>query len=217
MTSLPFRDRSEVGETLAAELGRHNLPLNTVILALLRGGVPVGFAIARALHLPLEVMVVRKLGVPWQPELAMGAIAGQSIALDEELIRELRISRQEVDAIVGREKAEMERREKLYRAGRPGCDLRGRTVVLVDDGLATGSTMLAAARCIRSLGPAGVRIAVPVGSEQACELVRSECDECICLAQPRPFGSVGQWYEDFRQVNDAEVTNLLERSWRAVE
>jgi putative phosphoribosyl transferase len=214
MTGLPFRGRSEAGQQLAVELGHHKLPPNTVVLALPRGGVPVGFAIAEALHLPLDVMVVRKLGVPWQPELAMGAIVGQSQALDEELIRDLGIYRREVDAIVVRERAELERREKLYRSGRPAWDLSGRTVVLVDDGSATGSTMLAAARCVRGLGPAGLKIAVPVGSQQACQLVASECDECVCLAQPRPFGAVGQWYEDFRQVSDAEVTNLLEHSRR---
>ena len=214
MTSLPFRDRSDAGQCLAAELRHHKLPSNAVILALPRGGIPVGFAIAQALHLPLDVIVARKLGVPWQPELAMGAIAGQSRALDEELIRELGGSRQDVDAIVTREKAELERRENLYRGGRPPRDLHGRTIVLVDDGLATGSTMLAAARCVRSLGPESLRIAVPVGSRQGCQLVGSECDECICLAEPRPFAAVGQWYGDFRQVSDAQVTNLLEQCRR---
>lgn len=214
MTHLPFRNRSEAGQLLAAELRGHNLPANTVILALPRGGVPVGFAIAQALHLPLDVVIARKLGVPWQPELAMGAIAGGALALDEVLIRDLRISRSDVEAIVARERAELARREKLYRGGRPARDLSGQTVVLVDDGLATGSTMLAAARSVRGLRPAGLRIAVPVGSEQACQLVASACDECICLAKPRPFSAVGQWYEDFRQVSDAEVTDLLEQSQR---
>lgn len=214
MTHLPFRNRSEAGQLLAAELRGHNLPTNTVILALPRGGVPVGFAIAQALHLPLDVVIARKLGVPWQPELAMGAIAGGSLALDDELIRDLRISRSDVEATVARERAELERRERLYRGGRPARDLSGQTVVLVDDGLATGSTMLAAARAVRGLGPASLRIAVPVGSEQACRLVESACDECTCLAKPWSFSAVGQWYEDFRQVSDAEVTDLLEQSQR---
>jgi putative phosphoribosyl transferase len=188
--------------------------LNTLILALPRGGVPVGFAIAQALHLPLDVVVARKVGVPWQHELAMGALAGESLTLDRALIRDLRISPQDVDAAVVRERAELERREKLYRGGRPAPLVRGRAVLLVDDGLATGSTMLAAARYVRSLGPASLRIAVPVGSEQACQLMESESNECVCLAKPRPFSAVGQWYEDFQQVSDAEVTNLLELSFR---
>jgi predicted phosphoribosyltransferase len=199
---------------LAEELKHHKLPLNTVILALPRGGVPVGFAIAQALHLSLDVVVARKLGVPWQPELAMGAIAGEALALDQPLIRDLRIPRQDVDAVVARESAELERREKLYRGARRAPVVRGRTAVLVDDGLATGSTMLAAARYVRSLLPVSLRIAVPVGSRQACQLVESEGDECICLAKPLPFAAVGQWYEDFRQVSDAEVTNQLELSHR---
>jgi len=213
MTDLPFHSRCQAGQLLAAEL-QHRLPLNTLILALPRGGVPVGFAIAQALHLPMDVLVARKLGVPWQPELAMGALAGESLTLDQKLIQDLRISRQDVDAAVVRERAELERRERLYRAGRPAPLVRGRTVVLVDDGLATGSTMLAAARYVRNLGPASLRIAVPVGSEQACQLVGNECDECVCLAKPRPFCAVGQWYEDFRQVSDTEVTNLLELNHR---
>lgn len=214
MIHLPFQNRSEAGQLLAAELKHYKLPASTVILALPRGGVPVGFAVAHALQLPLDVVVARKLGVPWQPELAMGAIAGESLSLDRQLIRDLRISQHEVDAAVVRERAELERREKLYRSGRTAPDLHDRTAVLVDDGLATGSTMLAAARYVRSLGVADLKIAVPVGSEQACRLVESECDQCICLAKPRPFAAVGQWYDDFTQVSDAEVTHLLELSHR---
>jgi putative phosphoribosyl transferase len=214
MIRLPFRNRNEAGRLLAEELTRRNLPSDTAILTLPRGGVPVGFAIAQALHLPLDVVVARKLGVPWQPELAMGAVAGESVALDEKLIRDLRISQAEVDAIVARERAEVKRREKLYRGARPAPDLSGRIAILVDDGLATGWTMVAAARSIRNRGPQSVRIAVPVGSEQACRLMDGECDECICLAKPRPFEAVGQWYEDFRQVSDAEVIYFLGQSQR---
>ena len=212
MIQLPFEDRNEAGRLLSAQLGRYHLPVNTIVLALPRGGVPVGFAVAQALRAPLDVMVVRKLGVPWQPELAMGAIAGGSVVLDQRLIRELRLSQEDLDPIVAKERTEIERREKLYRCGRPPLDLRGWTVVLVDDGLATGSTMVAAARYVRSLGPANLIIAVPVGSRQACELVESECDECVCLAMPRPFDAVGEWYIDFRQVSDAEVQYLLSQS-----
>jgi predicted phosphoribosyltransferase len=163
------------------------------------------------LHAPLDVAVVRKLGVPWQPELAMGAIAGGSAqVLNEELVAELHLSRQEINAAVARERAELERREKLYRGGRPAPDLRGRVVLLVDDGLATGSTMLMAARYVRALKPAKMIVAVPVGSVEACALLRKEADELVCLATPESFRAVGEWFRDFRQVSDAEVLSLLE-------
>ena len=217
MIHLPFSDRSEAGRLLAAEVGRRKLPANAIVLALPRGGVVIGFEIAQALHLSLDVVVVRKLGVPWRPELAMGAIAGESVMLDRQLIRELGISQQEIDAVVEMERAELERREKMYRRGRPVPDLRGQTAVLVDDGLATGSTILAAARCVQSWEPESLKIAVPVGSSEACELLKSECDECICLAKPRPFVAVGEWYADFEQVSDADVTRLLPENQGHVE
>ncbi len=168
MIQLPFSNRVEAGRLLATELLKHELPPNVVVLALPRGGVPVGLEVAKALHAPLDVVVVRKLGVPWHPELAMGAIAGASVqVLNEELIADLRISRQEVNAAVAKEKAEVERREKLYRSGRPAPDLDARVVLLVDDGLATGSTMLVAARYVRSFKPVKLIIAVPVGSARS--------------------------------------------------
>ena len=209
MIHLPFADRSEAGRYLAAEVGRRKMPASSIVLALPRGGLVVGFEVAQALHLSLDVVVVRKVGVPWQPELAMGAIVGESVMLDTQLIGELGISRHEIDAVVEKERAELERREKMYRRGRPAPDLHGRTAVLVDDGLATGSTMLAAARYVRSRGPAGLIIAVPIGSSSACDVLESECDECICLAKPKPFVAVGEWYTDFEQVSDADVTRLL--------
>jgi putative phosphoribosyl transferase len=155
-------------------------------------------------------VVVRKLGVPWQPELAMGAIAsGGSRFLDEKLIRQMGISQGAVEAIAARETQEAERREQLYRGGRPALDLRNRTVILVDDGLATGSTMLAAVKCVKSLEPVSLIVAVPVGSKQACAHIRKWADKCVCLATPEPFVAVGEWYEDFGQTSDAEVRDLL--------
>jgi putative phosphoribosyl transferase len=183
-----------------------------VVLALPRGGVPVGFAIAERLHLPLDVVVARKLGVPWQPELAMGAIAGPVRVLDEQLIEELGIDHEEVDAIVRREQAEIKRREEIYRAGKPPLELRGRFAILVDDGIAMGSTMTAAVRFVQSLNPAGVIIAVPIGSRHACLRLAEEVDDLVCLTAPEPFYAVGQWYRDFHPVSDIEVQNLLAES-----
>jgi predicted phosphoribosyltransferase len=213
---LPFRDREEAGRLLGAELADRKLPADTIVVALPRGGVPVGLAVASILHAPLDVVVVRKLGVPWQPELAMGAIAGETVqVLDQRLIHDLRISRKDVDAIVARERAEIVRREKLYRGGSPAPDLRGRTVLLVDDGLATGSTMAVAARYVRGWHPRQLIIAVPVASSQAAMRMSEEADRCVCLARPDPFEAVGQWYIDFHQVSDAEVQSLLSHGRRA--
>ena len=215
MRQLPFRDREEAGRLLGAELAGRKLPPDTIVLALPRGGVPVGRAIARILHAPLDVVVVRKVGVPWQPELAMGAVSGGSAeAFDRRLIEHLRIARRDVDAIVAREKAEILRREKLYRGGRPAPDLRGRTVLLVDDGLATGSTMAVAARYVRAFHPRQLIVAVPVASSQACVRMGEEADRCVCLARPEPFEAVGRWYLDFHQVSDAEVQSMLAESPR---
>jgi len=212
MINLPFADRLEAGRLLADQLYFHKVPADAVILALPRGGVPVGFAIAERLHLPMDVLVARKLGVPWQPELAMGAIAGHVRVLDERLIRELGIDNEGIDLIVSREQAEIKRREELYRGGRPPLELRGRTVVLVDDGLAMGSTMTAAARSVQTLNPAAVVVAVPIGSRQACERLTREADDVVCLAAPEPFFAVGRWYRDFHQVSDTEVQSHLFRN-----
>jgi putative phosphoribosyl transferase len=207
-----FQDRVQAGRLLGAELAGRDLAGNTVVLALPRGGVPVGAEVAETLKAPLDVIVVRKLGVPWQPELAMGAVAGGTPVLDHPLIRELRISDEDVEAVVVRETQEMERREKLYRGGRPAPALRDRTVVLVDDGLATGSTMVAAVRHVRGLHPHRLIVAVPVASPEACVRLRAEADECICLAAPEPFCAVGQWYAEFPQLSDEEVQQILTRS-----
>ena len=217
MVELPFQDRSEAGRLLGVELAARKLAENTIVLALPRGGLPLGVEVAERLKAPLDVVVVRKLGVPLQPELAMGAIAGGTRVLDHQLIRDLRISDEEVEAVVAREMKEMERRERLYRDGLPAPNLRGRTAVLVDDGLATGSTMLAAARHVRSLHPQKVIIAVPVASSQACNQLKKEADEFICLALPEPFFAVGEWYTEFRQVSDADVQKILRRSYSQVQ
>ena len=217
MIELPFQGRSEAGRLLGAELASRKLPAGVIVLALPRGGLPVGAEVAEALQAPLDVVVVRKLGVPWQPELAMGAIAGETSALNQELMRELRISDEEVEAVIAQETKEVERREKLYRSGLPPQNLRGRAVVIVDDGLATGSTMLAAVQHARSVHPESLIVAVPVGSSDACRRIGSEADDCICLAVPEPFFAVGEWYVDFRQVTDQEVQDILKRSHRRVE
>ncbi len=215
-----FADRTQAGKLLAAELAGRDLVGNkaggnVTVLALPRGGVVVGFEIAKVLDAPLDVVVVRKLGVPRQPELAMGAIAGHSIqVLSEELIADLHISQREVGEAIARERIELDRREKLYRSGRPALKLQGQTVVLVDDGLATGSTMLVAARYVRALAPAKTIIAVPVASTEACELLKPEADELVCLATPQFFMAVGEWFADFRQVEDAEVRRLLQENQR---
>lgn len=212
MLRIPFRDRTEAGRLLGAKLAGHDWEKDSIVLALPRGGVPVAFEVARALKLPLDVIVVRKLGVPWQPELAMGAIVSGGVrVLDQHLIRMEGVSQDDVEAVAAREEQEAERREKLYRAGRPALELRNHTVILVDDGLATGSTMLAAAQCVKSLQPSAVIVAVPVASLQACAHLRHAADECVCLAIPDPLGSVGGWYQDFRQTSDAEVRDLLSR------
>lgn len=215
MIRLPFEDRVEAGRLLARELSSLNVikPGGAgIVLALARGGVLVGFEVADRLHLPLDVIVVRKAGVPWQPELAMGALTGQVRMLDDRMIRQLGISDADVEDICAREQAETSRREQLYRGGQPALDLRGKSAILVDDGLATGSTMLAAVRHVRGLEPARVIVAVPVGSGTACVRLRREVDDLICLETPEHFFAVGEWYRDFEQVGDAEVRKLLAES-----
>lgn len=208
-----FRNRSEAGRLLAGHLKVYADRADVVVLALPRGGVPVAFEVAESLRAPLDVFVVRKLGVPGQEELAMGAIATGGVRVtNEEVLRHLGIPAEALEAAAAREASELERREREYRGGRPAPDLRGRTVILVDDGLATGSTMRAAARALRQLGPGRVVVAVPVGASQTCEEFRAEVDEVVCAMTPEPFGGVGQWYDDFTQTSDEVVHELLGRS-----
>ena len=181
-----------------------------LVLALPRGGVPVGFAVAKVLHVPLDVLLVHKLGMPGHEEYAIGAVAaGGTRVLQSEVISAYNIPPAVIEALTTRELREIERREKLYRAGRPALQLKDKIVILADDGLATGSTMLAAARVTRAAGPARLIVAVPVGSIEACEMLQCEVDEVICLSTPEPFNAVGQWYAHFEQTGDDEVIALL--------
>jgi putative phosphoribosyl transferase len=207
-----FRDRKEAGQVLAERLKPLIENQSAIVLALPRGGVPVGFQIAREIHTDLDVFIVRKIGVPGHEELALGAVATGGVrVLNHAIIRELRIQAAEIDRATERERLEIERRERLYREGRPPLNPAGRTVALVDDGLATGATMLAAVRALRALNPARLIVAVPVASSQTCEEFRAHVDEVICAATPEPFFAVGVWYQNFEQTSDDEVRELLER------
>jgi predicted phosphoribosyltransferase len=180
-----------------------------------RGGVPVAVEVARALRVPLDVFLVRKLGLPGQEELAMGAIAsGGILVLNQEILRHLHVPPSLIDAVAAKERAELERRERLYRGDRPPPEVRGRTVILIDDGLATGSSMRAAIAALRERQPARIVVAVPVGAAETCEAMRDHADEAICAHEPEPFYAVGLWYGDFSQISDAEVRALLEEAAR---
>jgi putative phosphoribosyl transferase len=204
-----FRDRDEAGRALAAGLA-HLRGRDVVVLALPRGGLPVAAQVARALGAPLDVFVVRKLGVPGREELAMGAIAsGGAIVLNRDVVAGLGLSERVIEQVVRRELAELRRREATYRADRRAREVAGRTVVLVDDGLATGSTMAAAAQALRERGVRRLVVAVPVGSPPACRALREFADEVVCLHAPEPFRAVGEWYRDFQQIGDEEVRRLL--------
>ncbi|MFL5576381.1 MAG: alpha/beta family hydrolase [Gemmatimonadaceae bacterium] len=209
-----FRDRFEAGRRLADELAPRYAGRNDVIvLGLPRGGVPVAYEVARTLRAPLDVFVVRKLGVPGHEELAMGAIASGGVrVLDEQVIVECRVGRRELDLVTERERRELERRERRYRDGQPFAEVRGRTAILVDDGLATGSTMRAAVEALRREGPAAVVVAVPVAPLETCEAFREVVDDIVCAVTPEPFVAVGLWYEDFSQTTDEEVHELLARA-----
>ena len=208
-----FRDRSEAGGVLAARLDAYRNKPNTVVLALPRGGVPVAYEIGRRLGLPVDVFVVRKLGVPGQEELAMGAIASGGVRyINEDVISQLGIPEQTIDAVSRREEKEIEMRELLYRSDRPPLNVRGKTVILVDDGLATGSTMLAAIAALRRNVPAKITVAVPLAARETCAKVSRVADEVVCAEMPEPFHAVGQWYVSFPQTTDEEVRDLLSRA-----
>src|SRR5689334_9095180 len=208
-----FRDRTDAGLALAEELSRYAGRPDVVVLALPRGGVPVGFEVAEALGAPLDVFLVRKLGVPGHEELAMGAIASGGVrVVNDRVVGPLGVTREAMDAAEAEERLELERRERAYRDDRPPLDVRGKIAILVDDGLATGSTMRAAVVALRRLGPARVVVAVPVGAPDTCAELEAEADEVLCALEPEPFFGVGMWYEDFSQTTDDEVRELLARS-----
>jgi predicted phosphoribosyltransferase len=208
-----FRDRRDAGQLLAQKLSAYANRPDVVVLALPRGGVPVAYEVARALNAPLDIFVVRKLGVPGHEELAMGAIATGGVrVLNQNVVEGLGIPREVIDRVTAEEQAELERREHSYRGNLPPVDVRGKTVILVDDGLATGSTMRAAVAALRQMDPAKIVIAVPTAAPATCEEFRREVDDIICAVTPEPFYAVGLWYQDFSQTTDEEVRELLMRA-----
>lgn len=210
---MQFKDRIAAGQFLAGELAEYANRPEVLVLGLPRGGVPIAFEVATALNAPLDVFVVRKLGVPGQEELAMGAIASGGVrVLNDDIVRSLNISEREIDKVAAREQRELERREHLYRDERPSPIIKGRTVILVDDGLATGATMRAAVVALRQHQPTQIVVAVPVSSPDTCQQFQTEVDEIVCALTPQPFYSVGLWYENFPQTTDEEVHDLLNKA-----
>ncbi len=208
-----FRNRTEAGQKLASKLEAYFGQPDVVVLAMPRGGVPVGCEIAKALHAPVDIFVVRKLGVPWNPELAMGAVATGGVrVLDEEIVRSLAISAEEIAKVAAAEQAEVERREHAYRKGRAPLPVTGKKVILVDDGIATGSTVRAGVAALRRLKPARIVVAVPVAPCAASMMLREVADEVVCTIEAEDFFAISEWYEDFTQLNDADVYSLLENA-----
>jgi putative phosphoribosyl transferase len=213
-----YRDRIDAGRQLAARLGDYANRDDVLVLALPRGGVPVAYEVAKALHVPLDIFLVRKLGVPGQEELAMGAISTGGVrVLNDDVVNYLRIPGEVIDVVAMDELRELERRERAYRGDRPEPNIQGKTVILIDDGLATGSTMRAAAAALRQKTPARIIVAVPVSATRTCDEYRMGVDEIICAKTPEPFLGVGQWYEDFSQTTDEEVRQLLAKAEAAFE
>jgi putative phosphoribosyl transferase len=208
-----FRDRTDAGRQLGARLTRYRGRPDVLVLALPRGGVPVAYEVAKQLGAPLDVFLVRKLGVPGYEELAMGAIASGGVrVINEDVVRYMDIPEEVIDAVAADEQQELERRERAYRDDRPIPEVKGRVVILIDDGLATGSSMRAAAEALRKQQPARIVVAVPVAAAQTCDELRGEVDEIVCATTPESFQGVGLWYEDFTQTTDEEVRELLERA-----
>ncbi len=210
MDALTYKDRSEAGQVLARELEHYRDTPGALVLALPRGGVPVAYEVTHALGIPLDVFMVRKIGHPQHREFAVGALAsGGALVLEPHAGR---VERPALDDVVQEETLELERRERLYRRERPLPEMAGRTVIVVDDGVATGASIRAAAQAIRAQGPARLVLAVPVGAPENCQALREHADEVVCPRQPRDFGAVGRWYQDFEQVNDEQVLAYLQRA-----
>ena len=205
-----FSDRREAGQVLAGLLAAYRGKPDVVVLGLARGGLPVAFEVARSLEVPLDAFIVRKLGAPGHEEFAIGALAsGGRVVINDDVVKGLQISPQQLQAIIDREAAELLRRESAYRAGRAAVDVTGKTVILVDDGLATGSSMMAAVTALRESDPAGIVIAVPAAPESSCRQFSGLVNEVVCASMPTPFVAVGESFRDFRQVSDDEVRELL--------
>lgn len=210
-----FANRTEAGRQLARHLKRYADRDDVIVLGAPRGGVPVAFEVATTLRVPFDIFVLRKLGVPGREELAFGAIASGGVrVLDTDTVRALALTASEINQVIQAEEWELERREHKYRGSRPPLHLTGLTVILVDDGIATGSSMRAAIRALRQMRPAALVIATPVAPRATCDRLRAEVDELICPEMPEPFYGVGQFYKDFAQVSDEEVTELLDKAWR---
>lgn len=210
-----FTDRAHAGRMLAERLKAYANRKDVAVLGIPRGGVPVAFEIAEALGVPLDIFVARKLGVPSQEELAFGAIASGGVrVLDPEIIGAVGISEADIEEVTARERTELERREHLYRGGRAPLDIRGRTAILVDDGIATGSSLRAAIAALRHLEPSRLVVAAPVAPLSTCLRLRQEVDDLVCVEMPRSFRAIGEFYEDFGQVTDQAVTDLLRHNWR---
>src|SRR5436189_1349594 len=208
-----FENRAEAGRELAEKLDKYSGREDVIVLGLPRGGVPVAYEVAKRLRAPLDVFIVRKLGVPGFEELAAGAIASGGVrVLNEDVIRSIPYADEAIEAVTVKETAELQRREHIYREGRPPPELRDRIVILVDDGLATGATMRAAVKALRQQGAAKIVVAVPVGPPDTCREIEQEADETICLSTPPFFQAVGQYYEDFSQTSDADVRELLSQA-----
>lgn len=208
-----FRNRSEAGHELARPLVAYSGRPDVLVLALPRGGVPVAFALAADLRVPMDLFLVRKLGVPWQPELAMGAVASGGVrVINRDVVRACGITDEQIERASAEQNALLEQNERLLRNGRPAPNLHGKIVILVDDGLATGSTMRAAVAAVRTQQPQRIVAAAPVSAETTCNEMRTEVDELVCASTPEPFWAVGQWYADFSPVSDQEVRELLARA-----